>query len=128
MSKPFFVKFDVPKEVASAAYEALQIATQTGFVRKGTNETTKSAERGQAKLVIIAEDVDPPEVVAHLPLLCEERKIPYVFVPSKEKLGSAAGIDVPAASACIVEVGDALSLVKEICNRVEGIKKRGRSG
>jgi large subunit ribosomal protein L7Ae len=125
MSKPFYVKFSVPKEVADAAYEALQIATRTGSVRKGTNETTKAVERALAKLVVIAEDVDPPEVVAHLPLLCDERKIPYVFVPSKQKIGSAVGIDVPAASACIIEVGDAESLVKEITRRVEEQKKKG---
>ena len=125
MSKPFYIKFEVPKEVADAAYEALQMATRTGNVRKGTNETTKAIERGQAKLVIIAEDVEPPEVIAHLPLLCEERKIPYVFVPSKEKIGTASGIDVPAASACISEAGGATSLIKEISKRVEGLKKRG---
>jgi len=123
MSKPFYVKIEVPKEVADAAYEALQIARQTGSVRKGTNETTKAVERGSAKLVIIAEDVEPPEVVAHLPLLCEERKIPYVFVPSEEKIGSAVGIDVPAASACIVKEGDAAGLVKEIITRIEKLKR-----
>ena len=84
MSKPFYVKFSVPREVADAAFEALQLAAQTGSVRKGTNETTKAVERAQAKLVVIAEDVDPPEVVAHLPLICDERKIPYVFVPNKQ--------------------------------------------
>jgi len=123
MSKPFYVKFEVPKEIADAAYEALQIATKTGVVRKGTNETTKAIERAQAKLVVIAEDVDPPEVVAHLPLLCEERKIPYVFVPNKEKIGSATGIDVPAASACIVKEGDAAGLIKEIVARIERMKR-----
>ena len=123
MSKPFYVKMEIPKEIADAAYEALQIATKTGSVRKGTNETTKAIERGQAKLVIIAEDVEPPEVVAHLPLLCEERKIPYIFVPNKEKVGSAIGIDVPAASACIVKEGDATGLVKEIVTRIEQVKR-----
>jgi large subunit ribosomal protein L7Ae len=123
MSKPFYVKFEVPKEVADAAYEALQIATKTGAVRKGTNETTKAIERAEAKLVVIAEDVDPPEVVAHLPLLCDERKIPYLFVPSKEKVGSAIGIDVPAASACVVNEGDAKGLVKEIATRLERLKR-----
>jgi large subunit ribosomal protein L7Ae len=123
MSKPFYVKFDVSKEIADAAYEALQIAAKTGNVRKGTNETTKAIERAQAKLVIIAEDVDPPEVVAHLPLLCEERKIPYVFVPSKEKVGGALGIDVGAASACIVKEGDATGLVKELVARIEQMKR-----
>ncbi len=128
MSKPFFVKFSVPKEVVDAAYEALQLASQSGSVRKGTNETTKAVERAQAKLVIIAEDVDPPEVVAHLPLICDERKIPYVFVPSKQKIGSATGIDVPAAAASIVEVGDAAGLIKEISKRLEEVKKQAGTG
>ena len=128
MSKPFYVKTEVPKELADAAYEALQIANQTGSVRKGTNETTKAVERGKAKLVVIAEDVDPPEVIAHLPLLCEERKIPYIFVPNKRKLGTSSGIDVPAAAVSITEVGDAVALVKEISNRIEELKKKGPSG
>ena len=128
MSKPFFVKFSVPKEVVDAAYEALQLASQSGSVRKGTNETTKAVERAQAKLVVIAEDVDPPEVVAHLPLICDERKIPYVFVPSKQKIGSAIGIDVPAAAASIVELGDSAGLVKEISKRLEEVKKQAGTG
>ena len=123
MSKPFYVKFEVSKELADAAYEALQIAARTGSVRKGTNETTKAIERAQAKLVVVAEDVQPPEVVAHLPLLCEERKIPYVFVPSKEKIGSAIGIDVPAGAASIVKEGDATGLVKEIVDRIDQAKR-----
>jgi len=127
MSRPFYVKFETPKEVANAAYEALQIATRTGNIRKGTNETTKAIERGQAKLVVIAEDVDPPEVVAHLPILCEERRIPYVFVPSKAKLGSAVGIEVQSAAVCIVETGEASDLVKEIITRVQRAKE-GSSG
>jgi large subunit ribosomal protein L7Ae len=123
MSKPFYVKFEVPKEVADAAYEALQIAAKTGVVRKGTNETTKAVERAQARLVVIAEDVDPPEVVAHLPLLCEERKIPYMFVPSKGKIGESIGIDVPAAAASIVKGEEAEGLVKEIIERIEGLRR-----
>lgn len=123
MSKPFYVKFEVSKEIADAAYEALQISAKTGAVRKGTNETTKAIERAQAKLVVIAEDVDPPEVVAHLPLLCEEKKIPYIFVPSKAKIGDAIGIDISSASACIVKEGEAAGLVKEIIARVEALKR-----
>jgi len=123
VSKPFYVKTETPKELQDAAYEALRISNQTGKVKKGTNEATKAIERSQAKLVIIAENVEPPEVVAHLPILCEERKIPYVFVSDKEKIGSALGIDVPAASACITEAGDAAGLLKEILTRLEAAKK-----
>ena len=123
MSKPFYVKYEAPKEIVDAAYEALQIATKTGIVRKGTNEATKAVERAQAKLVVIAEDVDPPEVVAHLPLLCDERKIPFVFVPSKEKLGNAIGIDVPCAAACILKEGEASGLIREIITRIDQVKR-----
>jgi large subunit ribosomal protein L7Ae len=123
MSKPFYVKFETPDEVASAAYESTRIATRTGKICKGTNETTKAIERGQAKLVVIAEDVDPPEVVAHLPIICEEREIPYVYVPSKLKLGVSAGIDVQTSAACIIETGEASDLVKEIITRVQKVKE-----
>ncbi|OYT32071.1 MAG: 50S ribosomal protein L7ae [Thermoprotei archaeon] len=120
--KPFYVKFDVPEELAEKAYEAISIARHSGSIKKGTNETTKAVERGLAKLVLIAEDVDPPEIVAHLPLLCEEKKIPYIYVPSKEKLGKAAGIEVAAASAAIIDPGDAATLLEEIIKKLEEIK------
>jgi large subunit ribosomal protein L7Ae len=123
MSKPFYVKYEAPNEVVDAAYEALKIASKSGLVRKGTNEATKAVERSQAKLVVIAEDVEPPEVIAHLPLLCDERKIPYVFVPSKQEIGAALGIDVPAASACILREGEAAGLIKEIITRLDQMKK-----
>jgi large subunit ribosomal protein L7Ae len=123
MTKPFYVKYEMPKEIVDAAYEALTIASKSGTVRKGTNEATKAVERSQAKLVVIAEDVDPPEVIAHLPLLCEERKIPYVFVPNKEQLGKAIGIDVTCASACILREGEASGLIKEIITRIDQVKR-----
>jgi large subunit ribosomal protein L7Ae len=122
-SKPFYVKFQVPKEVAEAAYEALKIARETGKIRKGTNETTKTIERGKAKLVLIAENVIPPEVVAHLPLLCDERKAVYVYVPEKQRIGEALGLTVGSAAAAIEETGDADKLVAEIIEKLKGIVK-----
>ena len=124
MSKPFYVKFEVPKDLSEAAYEALQVARDTGKIKKGTNETTKAIERGIAKLVYLAEDVQPPEVLAHLPLLCEERKSSYIYVPSKLKLGNSVGLEVGAAAACVVEPGDATELVKEIILKLENLKTK----
>jgi large subunit ribosomal protein L7Ae len=120
-SKPFYVRFEVPKEVAEAAYEALKIASETGKIRKGTNEATKSIERGRAKLVLIAENVEPPEIVAHLPLLCDERKAPFVFVPEKQKIGQAVGLMVGSAAASIEEPGDGKELLDEIVSKLKEI-------
>ena len=89
MSKPYYVKFETSGELVEASFEALRQAGQTGKIRKGTNETTKAIERGITKFVVIAEDVDPPEVVAHLPILCGERNVPYLYVPNKTQIGSA---------------------------------------
>ncbi|MFQ6053090.1 MAG: 50S ribosomal protein L7Ae [Candidatus Bathyarchaeia archaeon] len=122
-SKPFYVRFEVPKEVAEAAYEALKMASESGKIRKGTNETTKAVERGRAKLVIVAENVEPPEIVAHLPLLCEERKAPYVYVPDKRRIGQAVGLSVGAAAATIEEPGDAEKLLEEIVSKLKEIVK-----
>jgi large subunit ribosomal protein L7Ae len=122
-SKPFYVKFEVPKEVVEAAYEALKVARETGKIRKGTNETTKTIERGKAKLVLIAENVSPPEVVAHLPLLCDERKAPYVYVPEKQRIGEALGLTVGSAAAAIEETGDSEKLVAEIIEKLKGLVK-----
>ena len=125
MSKPFYVKLDIPKELSDVAYEALQVARDTGKIGRGTNETTKAVERGVAVLVYIAEDVEPPEVVAHLPILCEERQIPFIFVPSKYRLGESAGLNVGSAAVCIVDPGNAADLVKEISMKLDTLKKGG---
>src|SRR6201988_2306106 len=122
MAKPYFVKFETPKEISDAAYEALRQAKQTGKIRKGTNEVTKAIERGISKLVIIAEDVEPPEVVAHLPILCEEHGAAYAFVPSRQDLGKALGIDVTSAAASIIDAGDAQHIVDQIIASLSQIK------
>jgi large subunit ribosomal protein L7Ae len=122
MAKPFYVKVETPKDISDAAYESLRQARQTGKIRKGTNEVTKAVERGQAKLVILAEDVDPPEVVAHLPILCEEKKIPFVFVPSKAEMGPPLGLQVGAAAACILEGGEAEQLIAQLVSAVTKLK------
>lgn len=102
------------KERADKALEAVELAKNTGKIKKGTNEVTKSIERGTAKLVVYAKDVTPPEVIMHIPLLAKEKGIPCVEVDSKEELGTAAGIGVPTAAIAIIAEGDAKNLIKEL--------------
>jgi len=122
LAKAYYVKFQVPADLVSPIYEAVRVAHQSGKVKKGTNEVTKAIERGISKLVIIAEDVEPPEVVAHLPILCEEHGIPYGFVPSRQELGKSLGIDVTSAAAAILDSGDAQHIVDQIVASLSQIK------
>lgn len=118
-----FVKYEVPQELVNKILEAVTVAKTTGKIRKGINETTKAIERGIAKLVVMAEDVTPEEVLMHLPILCEEKQIPYAYVPLKTDLGKASGIDVPTSAIAVVEEGDSKRLVTEIAEKIKSLKK-----
>jgi large subunit ribosomal protein L7Ae len=96
------------------AYEAVEVARTTGKIRKGSNEVTKALERGTAKLVVVAKDVQPAEVVMHLPLLAKEKGVPCVEVPSKEQLGAAAGLPVGTAAIVVVTEGEAKAIIQQL--------------
>ena len=122
-----YVKFEVSKDVAEKTYEALQLAKQSGVVRKGANEVTKSVERGLASFVVIAEDVEPEEVVMHIPKICEQKKIPYSYVPSKLDLGKAIGLNVPCTAIAVENPGKAEPSIKDIISKVTGVSQKEKA-
>lgn len=101
-------------------YEIVEKARKSGKVEKGTNEVTKAIERGTAKLVVAAADVDPKEIVQHLPILCKEKNIPYHDADSKQKLGIAAGLNVGCASVAVIESRDADKDIAALKPKSEG--------
>ncbi len=100
--------------MSEKAYEAIELARKTGKIIKGTNEVTKAIEKEKAKLVVVAKDVTPPEILMHIPLLAKEKGIAVVEVPSKEELGAAAGLKVGTASVAIEKEGEAKDLLKQL--------------
>ena len=117
-----YVDFDVPADLAEDAIEALEVARDTGTVKKGTNETTKAVERGNAELVFVAEDVSPEEVVMHLPEIADEKDAPYVFIETQDDVGHAAGLEVGSAAAAIIDAGDADDDVEDISEKLEELR------
>lgn len=102
-----YVKFETPQKLQDELKRLLdKIADTRGSkIRKGMNETTKSIERSTAKLVVIAEDVTPPEIVLHLPILCEEKGIPFGYVENQDDLGHAVRINVSASAIAVEDAG-----------------------
>lgn len=64
-------------------------------LKKGANETTKTLNRGTSELVVLAGNATPLAIILHLPLLCEDKNVPYVYVPDKMALGRATGVSRP---------------------------------
>ena len=123
MARPIYVRYETPDDVAEKALQLVQVASETGKIRVGTNEVTKSSERAEAKLVVMAEDVDPVEILVHIPMLCEEKRIPYLYVPKRQRLGQSAGLTKSAASVAIVEPGEAKVLLDELSQAYPTLKK-----
>ena len=117
-----FVKFEVPDEIQNKALEALEIARDTGKIKKGSNEATKAIERGIALLVLIGSDVQPEEVVMHLPALCDEKKVPYIFINKQNDIGAASGLDVGSAAAAIVKPGKAKETIDDLTKQLTALK------
>lgn len=118
-----YVKFEMGKDLSEKAYEVIELARQSGKIRKGANEVTKIVERGQAKLIVMAVDVQPEEILMHMPLLCEEKSTPYAYVPSKQELGAAAGLEVPTASVAILDPGKGKAALEDLVKKVNDLKK-----
>ncbi len=115
---PSYVKFETSKELVPQILEMLSVAKDGGKIKKGVNETTKSIERKQAQLVVIAEDVTPEEVVVHLPVLCEQYGITYAYIPTKVDLGRSVGIEVGTSSVAVENAGGAGEKLHDIIKKL----------
>ena len=71
---------------------------------------------------MIAEDVSPPEIVYYLPMLCEEKKVPYAYVKKRSDLGSKVGI-ASAASVSVTDFGKSEDVYKQILEEISSVKK-----
>ena len=102
--------------------DLVQQACNYKQLKKGANEATKSLNRGIAEFIVLAADAEPLEILLHLPLLCEDKNVPYVFVSSKVALGRACGVSRPVIS-CSVTSNEASNLKDQIITMKDGIEQ-----
>lgn len=113
-----YVDLEIPQELVPQIIEMLSVAKDSGKVKKGVNEATKSIERKTAQFVVLAGDVTPEEVVIHIPMLCKEKSIPYAFVPTKKDLGAAVGIPVGTSAVAVENAGGATEKLQDIIKKL----------
>ncbi|KAI9691293.1 MAG: RNA binding protein snu13 [Bogoriella megaspora] len=101
--------------------DVVQQAHNYRQLKKGANEATKTLNRGVSEVIVLAADASPLAIILHLPLLCEDKNVPYVYVPSKMALGRAAGVSRAVVSVSITsnEASDLMSSIRALKDKVE---------
>ena len=117
-----YIKVQLTDELREKTLEILEKSAKSGKVKGGINEVTKAIERGSAKLVIIAEDVSPKEIVMHLPILCDEKQVPFSYVATKKELGEKADLRTATAAVAITE-SSAEADIKDLGKKIAELKK-----
>jgi len=119
-----YVDYEVPDGLKNKTLDLVKKVVEKGRIKKGMNECTKAIERGIAKMVIIAGDISPAEIVMHLPKIAQEKKVPYVFVNTKTDLGKAANIKVGCSALAFLEIPkDSEGDFKDIVTDVSKLRK-----
>eukprot|EP00050_Salpingoeca_kvevrii_P006137 m.287659 g.287659 ORF g.287659 m.287659 type:complete len:128 (+) comp11822_c0_seq1:268-651(+) len=106
-----------PDALTTTIVDLVQQATNYKQLKKGANEATKCLNRGIAEFVVLAADTEPLEILLHLPLLAEDKNVPYVFIKSKTILGRACGVSRPVIAAAVT-VNDG----SQLKNQIESLK------
>tara|TARA_B100000214_G_scaffold1338_1_gene995 strand:- start:516 stop:893 length:378 start_codon:yes stop_codon:yes gene_type:complete len=111
--------FETPEDVQQQVYDMVKsIAKGDGALKKGANEVTKAAERGTAQMVVMAENVNPSELLAHIPMICKEKEIPFIYVEDQAYLAEAAGMPVGTRTAAIA----VMDVNKDSADRFKEVK------
>ena len=101
------IAFETPSDIQEQVYEMVKTLGKDGRgrLKKGANEVTKAAERGNAKMVVMAENVNPGELLAHIPMSCREKDIPFIYVEDQGYLADSAGMVAGTRTAAIAILG-----------------------
>ncbi|KAI9094704.1 RNA-binding protein [Phlyctochytrium arcticum] len=115
------------KKLTKKVLKTVKKAAKTKSVRRGVKEIVKALRKGQKGIVVIAGDVFPIDVVTHLPVLCEESDVSYIYVPSKEELGNAGA--TKRATSCILVVSkgkeaEYADLYEDVLGEVKGLNEK----
>lgn len=119
--EPFISPIAQPLASDKLAKKCLKLVKKASLskqLRRGVKEVVKAIRKGEKGVMVIAGNITPADVISHIPVLCEENDIPYVYVPSKEELGVAGSTKRPT-SCILVQCKDKNTEHKESYDEVQ---------
>ncbi|XP_059438954.1 H/ACA ribonucleoprotein complex subunit 2-like protein [Corylus avellana] len=90
------------KKLCKRTLKLVRRAAEHKCLKRGVKEVVKSIRRGHKGVCVIAGNISPIDVITHVPILCEEAEIPYVYVPSKEDLANAGATKRPTCCVLVL--------------------------
>ncbi|KAK1272418.1 H/ACA ribonucleoprotein complex subunit 2-like protein [Acorus gramineus] len=90
------------KKLSKKTLKLVRRASEHKCLRRGVKEVVKSIRRGNKGLCVIAGNISPIDVITHVPILCEESDIPYIYVHSKEDLATAGATKRPTCCVLVM--------------------------
>ncbi|MDD3083859.1 MAG: ribosomal L7Ae/L30e/S12e/Gadd45 family protein [Candidatus ainarchaeum sp.] len=116
-----YIKIELSKELKDKTKTIIEKSAK-GKIKAGLNEVTKAIERGNAKLVVVAEDVSPIELVMHIPILCNEKNVACSYIETRKELGEKAGLRMATSAIAIIE-SSAENEIKDLAAKIKELKK-----
>ncbi|KAJ2159168.1 snoRNA-binding protein [Coemansia sp. RSA 552] len=93
------------KKLAKKMLKTVKKAIKHKHVKRGVKEVVKGLRKGDRGLVVLAGNISPVDVLSHIPVLCEDNQVPYIFVDSKEELGGSCSTKRPTCCLMVVPGG-----------------------
>ncbi|KAL7161059.1 hypothetical protein ACSBR2_041666 [Camellia fascicularis] len=90
------------KKLSKRTFKLVRRAAGHKCLKRGVKEVVKSIRRGHKGLCVIAGNISPIDVITHIPILCEEAEIPYIYVSSKEALANAGATKRPTCCVLVL--------------------------
>ncbi|EKV06270.1 HMG-like protein, putative [Penicillium digitatum] len=98
----------VEDKQAKKVLKSVKKAAVNKSLKRGVKEVVKALRKSPipaanaaiglpSGVVVLAADISPMDVISHIPVLCEDHGIPYVFVTSRAELGASAATKRPTS-------------------------------
>merc|ERR1719336_3146487 len=112
----------ITDKLLARALKLVKKAVSEKQFRRGVPECTKAIRKGQKGICFLAADIHPMDVFAHVPVLCEEKGIYYVYVKSRHELGAACQTRRPISLIMVMQPKDDSGYSKTYEQVLAGVK------
>lgn len=109
------------KKLTKKLYKLVKKSQKAKRLKRGVREVVKGLRKDEKGVVILAGDVSPIDVISHIPVFCEDKGVPYCYVPTRKDLGAAAFTKRPTSVVMVQSAEDYKTLYEDCHSTVDAL-------